>query len=209
MSHYLIQISGALAEEMKAHVFAQRRAYQIECRRIDLQITVPEPVGWSQVALFNRIHKSGKMPGWASSSDARAGRLETVYAGSWHSDRLSTIYIKLTAGNERLLRLETRYKADRANALLPKLADGALPDTYLRHELQSIIKDGKLSAAFEPHLHGETAVASVQLKKQADKTAEWLIDKVLPTFARIILDHDHNGDVFAAFAEVMEKKRNE
>jgi len=207
LSHYTIKISGNLAEELKVHAFNQRKAYQVECRRVDLQITIPEPDGWSQIALLNRVHKRGQIPGWAASADAKAGRLETVYIGSWNSDRFSTVYVKLTAGNERLLRLETRYKADRANALLPQLANGELPDNFLRHEIERIIKDAKIRDAFVPSLvNGAPIAAKVRLKQQVDKTAEWLIDKVLPTFARIILDHDSDGMVYEAFAKVMDKK---
>lgn len=204
--HYVIKISGNLADEWRAEAFAQRLAYQVECTRLDLQVTIPEPPGWSQIALMNRVHKSGKVPGWAASKDRNGGKLETVYIGSWHSDRLSTVYVKLTAGNERLLRLETRYKKDRANALLPQLAKGELPDNFLAHELQNVIKDSKLRIAFEPSLTiGSPMAAKVKLKQKEDKTAEWLVEKVLPTFARIVLDHDHDGTVYAAFAEVMQK----
>lgn len=205
-AHYMVKISGNLAEEWKADAFKQRLAYQVECRRVDLQITIPEPDGWLQIALLNRTHRRGQIPGWASSQDAKAGKLETVYIGSWHSDRLSTVYVKLTAGNSRLLRLETRYKKDRSNALLPMLAKGELPDNFLRHELMNVIKDAKLRAIFEPSLiGGSPAIAKVRIKDKNDTTKEWLIDKVLPTFARIVLDHDSDGDVFEAFAEVMRK----
>lgn len=207
--HYIIKISGNLANEWRSDAFKQRLAYQVECRRVDLQVTIEEPNGWSQIALLNRTHRRGQIPGWAASADARAGRLETVYIGSWHSDRLSTVYVKLTAGNSRLLRLETRYKKDRSNALLPMLAGGELPDNFLRHELMNVIKDAKLRTAFEPSLiGGSPAIAAVKLKARDDKTAEWLIDKVLPTFARIVLDHDHDGSVFLAYTRVMRRVHN-
>jgi len=209
MPHYIVRISGNMAEIAKEHAFGQRLAYQVECRRLDLQITIDEPKDWSQIALFNRSHRGGKIPGWAASNDSKAGKLETVYIGSWHSDRLATVYVKLTSGNGRLLRFETRYKADRSNALLPQLAKGELPDNFLRHELQNVIKDAKLSAIFERHLLGNVAKsAKVRQKVKEDVTADWLIDKVLPTFARIILDHDHDGRVLMAYQEVMDKVCN-
>jgi len=205
-AHYLIDVSGNLAEEWRGDAYSQRRAYLVSCRRADLQVTIPEPEGWNQIALLNRFDKRGRITGWATSRDAKAGALQTVYIGSWHSDRIATVYVKLTAGNERLLRFEVRYKRDRANALLPKLAAGELADNFLAYELQSTLADRKLRLVFEPALTiGAPAAARVKLKQKEDKTADWLIDKILPTFVRIIADHDHNGQVLNAYAEAIDK----
>jgi hypothetical protein len=206
MAHYIIKISGSLAEELKAHAFNQRKAHQVTCTRVDLQVTIPEPKGWSQIDLLTRTHKTGKIPGWQASKDSHGGKLETVYIGSWHDERFSTVYIKLTAGNERLLRFETRYKNPRAEPMLRMLGEGELADNFLRHELEKIIKDKPLHGAFVSSLvNGAPISARVQIKQQHHKTQEWLLDKILPTFARIILDHDSDGAVYEAFAKVMEK----
>lgn len=205
-AHYLVDISGSLSNEWRHDAFNQRKEYAVSCRRIDLQVTVPEPKEWSQIALLNRMQRGKRITGWATSRDAKAGALETVYIGSWNSDRLATVYVKLTAGNERLLRFEVRYKRDRANALIRQLADGELPDNFLVYELQTTLNDKKLRIEFEPSLTvGAPIAAKVRLKDRSDKTAEWLIDKVLPTFIRIIADHDHDGEVLTTYQDAIQK----
>lgn len=205
-SHYLIDISGSLAQEWRNDAFNQRREYDVSCRRVDLQVTVPEPEGWSQIAFLNRMERKNRITGWATSRDAKAGALQTVYVGSWHSDRLTTVYVKLTAGNERLLRFEVRYKRDRANAMLRQLAQGELPDNFLAYELQTTLSDNKLRSVFEPSLTvGAPVAARVRLKDRSDKTGDWLVDKVLPTLIRIISEHDTDGRVLTAYADAIKK----
>lgn len=209
LDHYVVKISGGLAEEMRETAFRQQKAHLCRATRVDLQVTIAYPKDWSQIDLLQRIHDSGKIPGWRSSDDQKAGRLESVYIGSWHSDRFATVYPKVTRGNTKLLRFECRYKKDRANSLLRMLAAGERPDNFLRHELINTIKDKPLRAVFEPALIG-TGVANpkIKLKQKEDKTADWLVEQVLPTFTRMIADHDSDGRVLDAYKKAIERQEN-
>ena len=205
--HHMLRLSGNLSNELSRFVWSQRRQGFIRVTRLDLQITIREPHDWSQWRLFNRIKKKKKHVGWVESSAGRAGQLETVYIGNRKSDRMTRVYIKLTAGNNRLVRFETEYKGDRANAIARAIAvDGEMPDNYLRYELEQVINDRMLVVAFVPALiEGRAVTEKIRVESSHEKTSRWLLEQCLPSFSRIINDHDGDGRVLEAFQDAINK----
>lgn len=197
--NYMLRLSGNAAEDNKSPAILNRKQGIARCTRIDIQITTDITHKWSQWDLLTRLKSRGKMTGWIESKSKGKG-YETVYIGSRQSERFTRIYIK-QADNPRLLRLETEYKGNRANAILRELGNGKLLNEFTAYEVQTTIKDKGISAIFEPLLSGvggysPRLVPSNSLEKQE----KWLLEQVLPSFTRHLNDHNNSGRVLDAFA---------
>lgn len=204
MPHYLTRITGELAHEERHRIYNAVKSGYARVTRLDLQITTPEPRGWSQWALLERIHKQGRIKQWRESKDIE-GRAETVYIGNRQSERFTRVYIKMTDGGERLLRLEVEYKGKRARAMGRSLAAGRTAAGYLKHELLNTLRDKPLAELFSPLLGQVSAhTERIQVESSLGKTEKWLLKQVLPAFSRVINDPQSSGHVAAMFLEVIE-----
>lgn len=209
--HSMLRVSGQLADKLFKPLKSQVRQNFVTVTRLDIQSTIPEPAQWSQWTLFNRLKKLKHWVGWVESGGAGAGNLETVYCGKRTSNRMTRIYVKLDVENTRLLRLETEYKAERSNAIAREIAQhGILPDMFLIHELENVIKDDQLTKAFRPGLMGDQPYnIKIRLASSMEKRRTWLLRQVLPAFVEYINSHESNVDVALAFAQAIDKTLND
>jgi hypothetical protein len=182
--HYIMQAGGELSDSVMSKVARAYNTYAARVTVIDLQITIPFPEGWKQSDLLSRVLETGRIAGWAESEDRKAGRLQTVYIGSWQSDRLIRVYVKLTEGDEKLLRFEVHYKALRADAAARAIMyDGVTARQILIAEVQ---RHG--SAHLEPFeiALGNGAPHHVRVKQRSSlsKTENWIRTTVIPALNR-------------------------
>lgn len=182
--HYIMQMGGENSHDTLYKVAESYERHMCRVTVFDLQVTVPEPEGWSQFELLKRMEEAGKLTGKAESRDKDAGRLETIYIGSWQSDRMIRVYVKLTAGNERLLRFEAHFKGLRADAAARSVMfNKVTPRQILLAEVQ------RLGTAhlpqFESCLSGVVPHhVKVKQKSSRAKTEGWIRQTVIPALAR-------------------------
>ena len=203
--HHLVRVSGELANMLLKYAASQFRQGYVNCKRIDLQVTIEEPDKWSQWHFFNRIKKAGRLtPGWVESKAGRIGNAETVYVGSRNSQRMTRVYVKGSSEGTRLLRLETEYKGQRANFVMRGVCDGEVLGGYLAYELMEVIRDNKLRRVFEPHIEfGNPVGKMAHVETPMEKTEQWLIKQVLPSFIRHINDHSNSGMVLDLYSQAI------
>lgn len=205
MPHYMVQVSGEMADDLLQPALTLQKNGLAKATRIDLQVTVPYPAGWNQFDFLTRMNARGRMVNFAQSKDTQ-GRSETVYVGARTSERFTRIYVKLTHGGEKLLRLEVEYKGKRAAAMGRSLRAGKRPAEYLAHELQTTFKDKQLTAVFAPCLNGaQPHTERVKISTNTQKTERWLLEQVLPAFVRTINAHDADQRVALAFGDALEE----
>lgn len=182
--HYIMQVGGELSGSVISKVAHAYESYSSRVTVIDLQITIPHPDDWKQESLLYNILSTGRIAGWAESQDRKAGRLQTVYIGSWQSDRLIRVYVKLTEGDEKLLRFEVHYKGLRADAAARAIMfDGVTVRQILIAEVQRNGSD--YLEPFEAAL-GNGAPYHVRVKQRSSlsKTENWIRTTVIPALNR-------------------------
>lgn len=200
--HFLIQISGELCNDrdLLLPVAQGIREGWLQCRRIDLQMTVIEPEAWQQWAFFNRMKRSKRTVGWVESTNEDGELLQTVYVGSRSSGKYLRVYEKWIA-ETRLLRAEYELKGNTAAAFSRMLFDGSSTTARLYKLLIQQTGDKELSTVYLPMLeYVETAVKPKILSNEP-KTEKWLRETVLPSFTRYINDHGSNPEVLRLFKE--------
>jgi hypothetical protein len=202
--HYALYFSGELADVMFGKCAAFAKQTLVRCTRMDLQATIHYPVDWSQWALISRLKRLKRPVEWRESRDDKVGALETVYYGSRTSDRFARIYVKVTADNSKLLRLEFEYKGDRSDQMFHQIRRGVFMGAqYWAHDYGKI-KDKKLNNIFAPCLpSAEPVTERVQVKTDLDKTAAWLTDTCLPALSKYLNDPNHGADVPLAFVQLL------
>lgn len=196
--HYMLQVSGELSDFMLPMIYPHLRTGTARVTRLDIQVTIPEPKGWGQWELFNRLKRAGKNMGWVESEAKAKGqkttKLSTVYVNSRTSQRFARIYEKMTAGWVKLLRLEVENKGDVARAIAKRLCD-AQPDQrqeIKRAEVLSFAqKDDKLHLIFSEVL--STAVKPVRVKSASGNTKRWILDTCFPAIRRYLNEHGNEG----------------
>lgn len=185
--HCMLQISGALADVM-FWLFREVISEGLcKVSRIDVQMTVEQPIWWGQWKLAQRLEGLEKRPSVARSTCEIGGEkveLMTVYAGSRSSGRLTRVYQKVGEDGSILLRYEVEFGRDYAHALALSLADGAgTKGGALNAELRRL-GDAPLKDLF--WRDGGLLAAKQGKRILADKSEEWLLNVVLPVFVRAI-----------------------
>lgn len=197
INHYILQIDGELCHNMRFHLFSLYPAYRVRCTRMDAQITIREPRGWSQWELLSRMKdRYGEgMVGYPR-PDVKNGQLmQTVYLGRRKgSDRFMRVYVKLSDEGDRLLRLEVEIKRNRSVSMYKELClnqwDGDFKRVVHPELMLQAQKDRGLEAAFSQYIEGNHK--PVKVKTKESETANWIIDVCLPSISRHL--HSHSAD---------------
>jgi hypothetical protein len=122
------------------------------------------------------------------------------------SDRFARVYQKPADKQTLCLRCEFQFSGQQSRNLGVKWALGA-------HSLESAFL-GALQATKDEVLESYFAFAAdgrqpllPRTVKQEPKTKRWLMDTVLPSFARYINQHDADGQVQAAYEQILRMNR--
>ena len=202
--HYMMRVSGSIADDISSMWIPEVGRDECKASRIDIQMTIQEPEDWSQYDLFRRLRDKPFTIGWMASAGERVDELATVYIGSRNSERMTRCYEKETVGGNKLLRIETEYKGKRAAMIASRIAKGGgQAVNFLQYEIQHIIKDSALLAAFTPYFYGQPETVYVTDKTDKERQQAWLLNQVLPTFKRHISDHDSDGIVAHMFYKAL------
>lgn len=207
--HYIMQISGELASDNDIWLIVAPyiKSGSAEITRLDVQMTIPEPLDWSQSDFFNDREARGKTVGWAQSTTRDGETLRTVYVGARTSGLFLRLYEKYASG-QRLLRCEFEIKRPYSPKWGRQLFSG---DVTLSQILRLYIENSKhdgLIGMFVPSLHGIIPAGRLKTVKEDNKTEKWLMEQVLPAFIRVINEHNSNGEVAKAFFEAIEHHKD-
>lgn len=103
--HHIAHMSGERSDEWAKYFLGASWTDEVYCTRLDLQVTIKEPVEHSGVELYNKVHRKVK-------SIVMSPGVTTVYIGARSSQLFIRIYEKVL--DERFLRCEFELKQDYA-----------------------------------------------------------------------------------------------
>lgn len=192
-AHFIMRASG---EESQTILF-RTRDLELNCTRIDLQITVWVPQKYSARKLYDilvsdDIEWPGRRlkPTIIESGD----NLDTVYIGSRTSDRFCRVYVKPDSkGNPAYLRFEMELKGNIAVEARRAICEGyGTSKTILRSELDRLpFGSSRALGAFSAAL----GVKGHKIKPEAvlgrNRTLDWLETQVEPAVLRMLNSHEH------------------
>lgn len=195
MDHGMIQVSGPGANETGQVL---RGADRVRCTRIDIQITVPGKLDAIGAGLDIRSEFGNRV-----SVDILSGNTgDTLYIGSWKSDRFWRVYQK----TETLVRFEVVLKGDNADAAWAMIRIGGNFDQVTAALLVGEISRSKplsfVPGCSEAHeaalLVSEGCEERVTTSRKESDTVKWLRNSVDPAIYKLLNSHDpddYNGAI--------------
>ncbi len=197
--HAMLQVSGELADEVTLFVVP----YDINCTRLDLQVTIAMPTGYDSRevydGLIDPLAKWGGRRKNASIVQSGDG-LDTIYIGSRTSEKFARLYVKPDAdGLPAFLRFEVEYKKATAHGVYQALWSGKhTRATILAHEVKMIpLAKFALVTRFLDALGTQGTNPPVKRVRTHSNTIEWLETQVEPAIIRLLNDHEHHGTIVA------------
>jgi hypothetical protein len=195
--HFQLDIAGPMADD------AWHYGLPGKPTRIDLQVSIPLPAGYSSRDLYDLLDAGD----WRRRRTCRLLQnddgLDTVYVGSRDSDRLLRIYVKqVTEGPEgRWLRFEAEFKGDAAVALQPLLtaeneAYDALFASVLAGELGRLPQPAQdYLTAVRQALGAGQAFTVPRARGDDASRLRWLRQTVYPVIFEVSRSHEHGYTV--------------
>lgn len=193
--HAMLQASGEIADR----VLWLANDDRLRCTRIDLQVTIDLPKGFSSRDLYDGlVHRDADWDGRRKAiSIVQSGDgLDTVYIGSRKSDMLMRIYVKPdAAGYASYIRFECEYKGDKADGVYKSIVGGTHTiANILSFELQRLpALEFGLSTLFWEPLRATGKMPSPKTVPGQSDTIDWLLRQVEPAVIRLLHDHEHGG----------------
>lgn len=192
--HYMLYVSGAAADREFWRFKDVIGSGSARVSRIDVQVTIDEPDGWSQLGYMANAEEAGLKPTNRRSPNLEGdAELMTVYTGSRDSGRFDRCYQKESVGGFRFLRYETQFGRKYANELGAALARGdatageALAGQLARRgDLVELDVFRKLLDGGEYH--------PVYAREKGDKE-KWLLNTVIPAIRAYCNQHDANSGI--------------
>lgn len=198
--HFILQTSGAMADLFYLYITHNEiKSGEVNVTRIDVQVTIDQPVAWSQVGYMQTCEASGLKPEIKRSRNPinRKEELITVYTGTRTSGRYNRCYQKVMDDSSLLLRYETEFSRGYAKSV----AYGLLSETVTREQVvRGEIKRRKLECLRVFDLW-QTGVFSPkqEWKELTDCRANWLVNDILPVFTEYINRHGADQRVVESF----------
>lgn len=206
--HYMMQVSGSLAESAWTAVQAFTLGGMARVTRLDLQITVEydrQDHSQEQLAADLRHESPNRSVSYIESRSGPQGtKLATVYYGSRTSERYCRIYEKLGMGDEVLLRFEMEFKGKVAKAVRNALLQGTSPKAVLFGEYDRMPQVYGLARTFGKVL--QTKPYYTRVVREPGGTEVWLKGKVATSLDRYLNSHEEDSQAMAEhFLKVIEQ----
>lgn len=214
-SHWLVQVSGELAEFGLMSLTELADVNAVKCTRIDLQVTVPLPADWDLRTHVDKL-REGTWP-WRRRKVEfyeNEGPGGTIYVGSRQSSKFARIYIKFSDSDQwpLCLRYEVELKAEIADVIFKTLAvEAVTTGQLLRGEWERLpLIESQSWLAIERALPKDgTPVLLPKELPDENKTIRWLIHKVTPTIKRMLNSHEHGYRTYSWLIDLVhEWERN-
>lgn len=213
-SHWLIMVSGALADEVVLgslrHFLRDDKRDRINCTRIDFQVTEYEKeilnsascsVDYLQKVFAALQERGGYAPSWIQDT-AQKTAIATIGVGKRTGQTYRRLYAK-PSYKGHALRWEMEYKGDKATGALDAiLHDGGRKKIgeVLRWELGRM-GSSELIRFFSAALPEDGYRFPVNVGSGQGNTEMWLMSVVLPSFERFIATNERGDYVARAFRE--------
>lgn len=193
--HYLVQFSGSPAHLAYDEIVGAPLV-DTRCTRIDVQMTIPLPVGYLSEDLFGRLN--GNLPYGRIVTLWKSGDgMDTVYLGklTTKNGRVTRIYVKEYVGG-RALRFETQWNGGHANQHWKYLREGGVLNEILVLELESLEElNFEPLATFYALVGGFVPAPRPIAVETSMPTLDWLLNTCDPVIRRMLADHDHGWKV--------------
>lgn len=199
--HYVCKVSGEMANTF----FAYHRSLDygkctVEQKRIDCQITIPLPPGYSAMRFYLALKEAVKddsrplVMRIIESGTGKQKGLDTVYLFSRTSPRYVRLYVKEDANENRYLRWEVEQKKDWAKLYHPGLLHSDLLSSLRKipMEIRSSIVGGFINDFV--FCLSDLSKRRVVPGKTRD-TVKWLYDQITPAILNAYNDHTIGGHV--------------
>lgn len=193
LPHALLSVAGYLSDAALVYDFGTAK-----CSRIDLQMTIPRPGGYSARKLKDKIEKQlegshNRELRSVSLVEGQPKGYDTVYLGSRKSERFSRFYVKQLDDGD-YLRYEVEFKGQVARAVYREVK--ADPDSKAPILLAEWKKTGRVQdrawEAIGGHLEGIVAKEIKGPKKSStiEKRSRWYTSQVFPALEKDLRDDD-------------------
>jgi hypothetical protein len=203
--HFIVQCSGNMAHLLYPDFSGYVSSGLAKCTRVDLQRTVVQPPGWSQLDYETECEAKGYKPTKRRSrAEYGEGELMTVYSGKRTSGRLNRLYQKQQDDGTYLIRYETEYSRAYSHKVAHGIALGEMPASFLNSEIERRNMPEYLDQ-FRDDRHGVSnpKLTSVRL---AGKTEKWLLEVCLPSLVRYMASHDANPAVMMTYYNAIDRQ---
>lgn len=197
--HYMLRVWGDESHDAYESIMIDGLKAS-KCTRIDLQVTIPITWEYNARLLAEALRKTEDEKGGRGRKVflLAQGEFDTVYIGSWKSEKFYRIYVK-AAGTQKFLRFEVCYKTGYSE----EAADAVFADRnkiggLLKYELSTLKANrNKALVEFRKALKREKSIKPIREKHlNNDGRLIWLKRQVMPAIYSMIED-DEIGD-FAA-----------
>lgn len=187
-SHAMLRVSGS---ESHMAFWNYYNPASVKCTRIDLQITIDLPDNYSARQLTDDLREAVKNKNIAIVENTN--NLDTIYIGSRTSDRFCRIYVKEIDKNF-YLRYEVEFKGAWAETVSKAIFENMPLSPILNSYLETIScedKQGILNLIKSKLSDFDSGLSNPKIKRDNNKTYNWLIEQVTPSIIRILHDHDY------------------
>jgi hypothetical protein len=204
--HYQFQVTGG--DSAITSIDAQQMVSGAKCTRIDLQVTVEQPEGFSARALADALNAAS----WSGTPRIirlieNSDGMDTVYIGSQKSHTLIRIYVKeIGAEGGFAVRFEVQVRKPRSHAFWVDLCTGETDvGSFLAYEFGRLPKiDILLWSVLEDVLsETPTGVHLPKVVKDMSKRFVWFNTQVYPALQKLVNDHDYGEHVAFMLAELL------
>lgn len=194
--HFMLQASGERADLVAAKAPIHD---DINCTRIDVQLTINKPRGYSTRQVFDELSEPGAA--WTGRPKAlnmvqSGDGCDTLYIGSRTSDLLMRLYIKPDAnGAPSFLRFECEYKRAKADVVRTDVArDRSYIGRFLAYELTRLPRlPFGVSSTLLHVANADPHAPTISRVESDSDTIRWLNRQVEPAVLRLLHSHEH-GD---------------
>jgi len=204
--HYMLQVSGGAGSV----AFDLYKTYILDGTakptRIDLQLTIDKPIGWSQSDLIIKCEQKGLKPRVERSS-GEYGELITVYTGTRASGRMNRTYEKESKDGDRYMRFETEFGRGYSLPVAHSLAVG---DASIQDFINGEVRRRKDVDMFQFFSVGEgVELPKAKKVKATSKTERWLLNVVLPCIVKYRNSHDSDPKIIRMIEKACKEENYE
>lgn len=189
-SHFRLQVSGSDARLLEQHL--QWSLADINCTRIDIQLTIDLPDNYSADRVANDIHhgvwpdgRRRKVRKYVNMGDG----LDTIYIGSPKSEKQIRLYVK-QGENGRYLRFEAQYRGAAAEAVYLLIAEGKT-GLALAGELHRMPQVWPFQLFREILPADGVAAAGAIYVPDDNRTWRWFQTQIVPAIKRMLNSHEY------------------
>jgi len=190
--HFMIQAPGPVANMLANEC---ESAVECRCTRMDIQLTVPLPYGYSALLLRDQLENAK----WKTRTPKIVGvhqksGMDTVYVGAPTSNKRIRIYVKEGESGERYLRFELQLRRDYAESVWAHANSGTdSPWKTYGGTLKRILIDidhavtslNEIRVALTDAIEVDVPPRQ-RTSKDFERTKQWISKQVSPAVYRLI-----------------------